>query len=117
MTIVALLLGSSGVGSQEAFQRMSNASAIFYALTYLMMFAIPLAGRGETAPWGVRLAAISGFATTALYVSLSIFPVISVANPLAFTLKVGGTVAAANLFAVAYFWFAQKKRGVDHFPR
>jgi hypothetical protein len=77
--------------------------------TYLVMFAIPLLGSGETAPWSVRLAALSGFATTALYVILSIFPIITVANPLAFTLKVGGTVLAVNLFGSLYFWYAQAK--------
>jgi amino acid transporter len=115
MTMVSLLIGSAGVGSQEAFQLLTNAAVILYALTYLVMFAIPLVGRGEKAPWTVRLAAISGFATTAIYVSLSVFPVIAVANPLAFTLKVGGTVLAANLFAVLYFWYAQGKR--RHLPR
>jgi amino acid transporter len=110
MTMVALVLGSAGVGSQEAFQVISNAAVILYAMTYLVMFAIPLAGRGEKAPWSVRLAALSGFVTTALYVALSIFPVIAVANPLAFTLKVGGTVLGANLFGALYFWYARTKR-------
>jgi glutamate:GABA antiporter len=109
MTILALILGSAGVGSQEAVQLLSNASVTLYALTYLVMFAIPLLGSGETAPWSVRLAALSGFATTALYVILSIFPIITVANPLAFTLKVGGTVLAVNLFGSLYFWYAQAK--------
>ena len=110
MTILALLLGSAGVRSQEAIQLMSNASVILYALMYLVMFAIPLLGRGEKAPWSVRLAALSGFATTALYVALSIFPVITVASPLAFTLKVGGTVLGLNLFGALYFWYAQSRR-------
>ena len=33
-----------GVGEQEAFQLLNNASGIFYALTYLVMFALPIAG-------------------------------------------------------------------------
>ena len=32
------------MGKQEAFQLLWNASAIFYALTYLVMFAIPIVG-------------------------------------------------------------------------
>jgi glutamate:GABA antiporter len=109
LTIVALVLGSAGVGSQEAVQIMSNAGVILYALTYLLMFAIPLLGRGEKAPWTVRLAALSGFATTALYTALSVFPVIDVANPFGFTVKVGGTVLGINLFGAAYFWYAQRR--------
>src|SRR5262249_12819416 len=37
----------AGVGKQEAFQLVWNASAIFYSLTYLVMFAIPLVGASE----------------------------------------------------------------------
>src|SRR5262249_39782951 len=49
-TFVFSIAGLVGVGKQEAFQLLWNASAIFYALTYLVMFAIPVIGlRGTTA--------------------------------------------------------------------
>jgi amino acid transporter len=73
LTIFVLILGSAGVGSQEAIQLMSNSAVILYALTYVLMFSIPLLGRGERAPWTVRIAAVSGLLTTLLYVVLSIF--------------------------------------------
>src|SRR5262249_2301873 len=110
LTVFVLILGSAGVGSQEAVQLMSNSAVILYALTYLLMFAIPLVGRQEKAPWLVRLAAILGFATTLLYVVLSIFPVINVTNPLVFTLKVGGTVLSVNVAGAMYFRYAQRRR-------
>jgi len=47
--------------------------------------------------------------TTALYTVLSIFPVIDVANPFDFTVRVGGTVLGINLFGAAYFWYAQRR--------
>ena len=38
-----------GVGQAEAFQLVFNAGGIFYALTYVVMFAIPIFGlRGVT---------------------------------------------------------------------
>ena len=43
VTLAFSIVGLIGVGKQEAFQLLWNASAIFYALTYLVMFAIPLA--------------------------------------------------------------------------
>ena len=52
-----------GVGQAEAFQLLFNASGIFYALTYVVMFAIPLFGlRGVTPrpPLWLRLASLSG---------------------------------------------------------
>jgi hypothetical protein len=60
------------------------------------MFAIPILGHAGSSPT-LRLAAVSGFAMTLLCVVLSVFPIIDVPNPLAFTIKVGGTVVAANL--------------------
>jgi glutamate:GABA antiporter len=109
LTIFVLILGSAGVGSQEAIQLMSNSGVILYALAYLLMFSIPLLGRGEKAPWGVRIAAVCGLLTTLLYVVLSIFPVINVANPLGFTLKVGGTVLAVNAAGGLYFVYARRR--------
>jgi amino acid transporter len=52
-----------GVGQAEAFQLVFNASGIFYALTYVVMFAIPLFGlRGvmPRPPASLRLASLSG---------------------------------------------------------
>jgi glucan phosphoethanolaminetransferase (alkaline phosphatase superfamily) len=104
LTLALALGGIGGAGRQEAFQLLQNASAIFYGLTYLVMFAIPILGRAAPA-LSLRLAAASGFAMTLLCVVLSIFPIISVPNRLTFTLKVSGTVIASNGLAVLIYWF------------
>src|SRR5258706_7061633 len=43
-TLFMGIVGLIGVGKQEAFQLLWNASGLFYALTYLVMFAIPIIG-------------------------------------------------------------------------
>ena len=43
-TLFMGIVGLIGVGKQEAFQLLWNASGMFYAITYLVMFAIPLFG-------------------------------------------------------------------------
>src|SRR6185295_6369552 len=65
-SVIALI----GVGKQEAFQLLWNASAVFYALTYLVMFALPIAGlRGQPpVPRWVKAAAVSGWLMTLLYI-------------------------------------------------
>jgi amino acid transporter len=105
-----IILGNLGVGAQEAFQLLGNGSFVCYALTYLVMFAIPLIARGEKPAWGVRLAAVSGFAMTLLYAVLSIFPIIDVENAASFTVKVSGVVVAMNVGGVLYFRHAKKQR-------
>jgi amino acid transporter len=96
VTLALALAGIAGAGRQEAFQLLSNASEIFYGLTYLAMFAIPILGHAE-APLTLRIAATSAFGMTLLCVVLSVFPIIDVPNPWLFTVKIGGTAVAANV--------------------
>jgi len=107
------VLGNAGVGAQESFQLLNNAGIICWALTYLVMFAIPLAARGEKPRWGVRLAAVSGFVMTLLYVILSVFPIIDVKDAASFTLKVGGAVIGLNAAGAWYFWRASRRRAAE----
>jgi glutamate:GABA antiporter len=100
----ASLLG--GTGEQEAFQLLANAAGILYGLTYLVLFAVPLVGLGRTgqrAPLWIRIAAAVGFATTTLYVVLSVVPIVAVESQVAFAVKVGGTVIAVNVIGVLIY--------------
>jgi glutamate:GABA antiporter len=105
-----IILGNLGVGAQEAFQLLGNGSFICYALTYLVMFAIPLVACGEKPPSSVRLAAASGFTMTLLYAVLSIFPIIDVQNAASFAVKISGVVIGINVAGALYFRHAQKRR-------
>jgi amino acid transporter len=109
-TLALALAGIAGAGRQEAFQLLTNAAAIFYGLTYLAMFAIPILGHAAPS-LRLRLAAASGFAMTLLCVVLAIFPIIDVPNRLAFTAKLSGTVVAINALAVLVYW-AQTRRQI-----
>ena len=49
VSFIIALLSLIGVGQAEAFQLLFNASGMFYALAYVVMFAIPMFGlRGVT---------------------------------------------------------------------
>jgi glutamate:GABA antiporter len=106
VTFAFSLAGLIGVGKQEAFQLLWNASAIFYALTYLVMFAIPVAGlRGvePRPPWWLKAAAVSGFLMTLLFVTLSIIPIIQVTSRFAFALKITALVVVTNVIGLVIF--------------
>jgi amino acid transporter len=99
MSVISLV----GVGQAEAFQLMFNASGIFYGITYVVMFAVPLLGlRGVTPrpPWWVKAAAGSGLVITVLYVVLSLFPIIQVASVAGFALKISVVIVLLNLVGV-----------------
>ena len=104
VTLAFSIAGLIGVGKQEAFQLLWNASAIFYALTYLVMFAIPIAGaRPLRGPAWLTLAAISGFVMTLAFVVLSILPIVQVESWWSFALKICTVIAATNAVGVALF--------------
>jgi amino acid transporter len=106
MSGVTALLSLIGVGQAESFQLLNNASGIFYALTYVVMFAIPLFGLRavhQRPPLWLRAVSFSGLAMTVLYVTLSIFPIIKVASVAGFALKISLVILAANVIGVGIF--------------
>ena len=112
-TLALGLVGLIGVGKQEAFQLLWNASGVFYALTYLVMFAIPLVGlRGLSAkpPNWLKLTALSGFLMTLLYVALSIVPIIQVESRLTFGVKIGALIVLTNIISVMIFVVIGRRR-------
>ncbi|PYQ69774.1 MAG: amino acid permease, partial [Acidobacteria bacterium] len=100
-TLALSAAGMIGVGRQEAFQLLWNSSAIFYALTYLVMFAVPLVG--IRSPSWVRVAALSGFLMTLVDVVLSIVPIVQVESRLIFALKISSLVLVTNAIGFAIF--------------
>ena len=107
-TLVLGFIGLIGVGKQEAFQLLWNAAGIFYALTYLVMFAVPLFGRARGSSW-LTLATLSGFLMTLLYVVLSVLPIIQVENRLTFAAKISTLIIVTNLVGVALFLRARTR--------
>jgi glutamate:GABA antiporter len=105
------VLANLGVGGQEAFQTSLSAAIVCWAVTYVVMFSIPLFVRGEKPHWGVRVAATSGLAMTALFIALSIFPIVAVKSAASYAAKVSGIVIAINAVGALYFWRAQKRKG------
>ena len=106
VTFVLSTLGLIGVGKQEAFQLLWNSAGIFYALTYLAMFAVPLFGLRRAAvrpPWWVKLCAVSGLLMTGLYVSLSVLPIIPVGSRTVFALKIATLIVVTNLIGFALY--------------
>jgi amino acid transporter len=102
-SFVIAILSLIGVGQAEAFQLLFNAGGMFYALGYVVMFAIPLFGlRGITPrpPLWLKVVSLSGLLMTVLYVVLSVFPIIKVESVATFALKIALVIVAANALGV-----------------
>lgn len=117
LTLAIMLAGQIGVGVQEAFQLIENAAGIFYAFTYLALFAIPLFGAHRLParpPWWLRAASACGFAVTLLYSVLSVFPIIDVESWTVFAAKIIGVLVAANLVGVGIYVVGKRREGARH---
>ena len=112
VTLVLGLLSLTGVHAQEAFQLLDNTGGIFYALTYLALFAIPLFGMkalGVRAPWWLKIACASGFIVTLIYIRFAIVPITEVGSALTFALKIITTVLIANVIGVTIYVLGKRK--------
>lgn len=113
------LAGIAGVGEQEAFQLLDNAAGILYGLTYLVLFALPLAAARQgasswpRASWPLRIAAMAGLGTTTLYVMLSVFPIIDVPSWRTFAVKISGVVIGLNLLGLLVYRLGGAEAGTE----
>src|SRR5712664_1144796 len=99
ITLAFSLASLIGVKEQEAFQLQDNAASTFYALIYMVLFAIPLIAIkrfGVKAPLWLKLAAVSGFLVSVVGAFFTVFPIIDVESQLLFAAKIIAVVIAAN---------------------
>src|SRR6266480_3836960 len=90
-TLVFSLAPLLGVKEAEAFQFQDNAANIFYALIYMVLFAIPIVAMkrfGAKAPLWLKLAAVSGFLMSVVGAFFTVFPIIDVQSRLLFAAKI-----------------------------
>ena len=112
VTLVIGVASLTGVHAHEAFQLIDNAGGVFYALTYLVLFAIPMFGMkalGVKAPWWLKVACASGFIVTLIYIRFAIAPITDVENLRAFALKIIATVVIANAVGLGIYVLRKRK--------
>src|SRR4051794_3034497 len=116
VTLVLGLVSLIGSGTQEAFQVLDNAGGVFYALTYIVLFAIPLFGMkafGARAPWWLKVACASGILVSLLYICFTIIPIIEVESRLGYALKIVAPVVIANAIGVMIYLLGRDRTRSD----
>jgi amino acid transporter len=113
IAMVASIAALAGVAEQEAFELLLVWAFAFYAIAYLALFAIPLLARKELgvrpAVW-LRIAAVSGFVVTLLYIVLSVFPIIDVQSSWQYSIKTAAVILGANLTGVLLYQWRTRSR-------
>src|SRR5438034_4402316 len=113
ITLAFSLASLIGVPEQEAFQLQDNAAGVFYALMYMVLFAIPLVAMkrfGARAPWRLQAAAGLGFLMSVVGAFFTVFPIIDVQSRLLFAAKIIAVVTAANAIGAAIYAFDKRSR-------
>src|SRR5438477_3395898 len=113
-TLVFSLAPLIGVKEAEAFQFQDNAASIFYALIYMVLFAIPIIAMkrfGSHAPWWLKIAATLGFIASVTGAFYTVFPIIEVQSRFLFAAKIIVVVIVANVIGAAIY-LLDKKRSV-----
>jgi amino acid transporter len=107
LSVLMCFFASSGASAQEAFQLIAVSANIGYAVYYLLMFAVPLVTGSRFGPPAsllLKLACCSGILITLLSVAFSLVPVVEVASPWLFALKIILTALAVNLAGAAIYY-------------
>ncbi len=112
LTLAMAMIGQIGVNVQEAFQLLENAGGIFYAFTYIALFAIPLFGANrlsERPSLWLQIASASGLAMAVVYSILSVYPIIDVESPTIFAVKIISVLVVANLIGAGIYLAAGRR--------
>lgn len=113
-------LASSNAGASEAYQLLVTSAFLCYGVNYLLMFAVPLlvgtrfSLRPDLKPsLLLRGACVSGALVTLLSMGFNLVPIVDVARPWLFALKVGGAAIVINLGAAAIYWRGQRQASLQ----
>jgi amino acid transporter len=111
MVVACSFLASFGAGASEAFQLLVTSAFICYGINYLLMFSVPLlvgtrfSLRRDLRPsWLLRAACVCGALVTMLSIIFNLVPIVDVASPWLFGLKVGIAALSINLLGAAIYW-------------
>ncbi|HEX4953755.1 MAG TPA: APC family permease [Thermoanaerobaculia bacterium] len=102
-----VLAAVADAGRQEAFQLLLSAAGILFALTYVVLFSLPLFGArrlGLCRSGWLSAASACGLALTLLFLAMSVFPLVDVADPARFAAWVLGAVALVEGVGLALYF-------------
>lgn len=112
VTLAFSLASLIGVKEQEAFQIQDNAATVFYALMYMVLFAIPLIAMkrfGVRSPLWLKVAAASGFIVSVIAGFYTMIPITTVDHPRMFAAKILVVVIVANGIGVLLYFLGRRR--------
>ena len=112
LVMALIFLSMLGVREQEASQLLAGASIALYAITYVVLFALPLLGSRalrSALPLWVKAASLCGLVSSLVALVVTIYPIVSVTSRLEYALKISAVVALSNLAGVVIYRAGRKR--------
>lgn len=108
MVLVLLLVSLSmlGVREQEANQLLVISSDVFYAITYIVLFALPVLGaralRRRLPAW-LKLVSSAGLLASCVSLFIGVYPIVDVVSKESYAAKICGVVVIGNMIGVIVY--------------
>ena len=113
LVMALILLSMMGVREQEASQLLAAASIALYAITYVVLFALPLLGsralRNALPAW-VKVAALAGLVSSLVSLFIGVYPIVNVTSRGEYAAKIAAVVVISNLAGLLIYRAGQKRR-------
>jgi len=111
--VMALIfLSMLGVHEQEAYQLLAAASIALYAITYVVLFALPLLGdralRSRLPAW-VKLVSLCGMISSTVSLVIAVYPIVDVTSRGTYAAKICSVVVLSNVAGVVIYRVGQKR--------
>src|SRR6476646_5668466 len=114
LVMLLILLSMLGVREQEASQLLAAASIALYAITYVALFALPLAGSRalrDALPAWVKLMALAGLVSSVVSLAITVVPIVDVTSRGLYAAKICTVVVLSNALGVVIYRVGQRRRG------
>src|SRR5215813_14395562 len=112
MVMALILLSMLGVREQEAYQLLAAASIALYAITYVVLFALPIIGSPalrSALPWWVKLVALAGLISSLVSLVIAMYPIIDVTSRGSYAAKICAVVLLSNVVGVVIYRVGKRR--------
>jgi amino acid transporter len=114
---VLCLMAAFGALRQEGFQWLLAAAGVLFGLTYLALFALPLSAKARSRlglpsrlSWPLGLACVAGWTMTLAFVVFAVWPIVDVADPRQYALRIAMTVALLLVPGWLLIWRQRRRQ-------
>ena len=112
LVVLLIFFSMVGVREQEAYQLLSGASLVHYAIIYVALFALPVLGSRalrKALPAWVKLVSLAGLVSSAIALVILVYPIVDVTSRWEYAGKISAVVIVSNLVGLVIYRLGRMK--------